>query len=45
MAEIIWTYEAEHWLKNIYDYISKDNSKAAANVINGIYNKAQILLE
>ncbi len=45
MAKITWTSEAERWLKDIYDYIAKDNSIAAANVINGIYTKAQILLE
>lgn len=45
MAKITWTSEAERWLKDIYDYIAKDNQIAAANVINGIYAKVQILLE
>ena len=45
MAEIRWTYEAELWLKDIYDYIALDNSSAAEQVINGIYNKAQILID
>lgn len=45
MAKIIWTSEAERWLKKIFDYISEDNPNAAANVVNGIYEKAQILLE
>jgi toxin ParE1/3/4 len=43
MAEIRWTYEAELWLKDIYDYIALDNPSAAEQVIDGIYNKAQIL--
>ncbi len=43
MAEIRWTYEAELWLKDIYDYIALDNSKAAEQVIDGIYNAAQVL--
>lgn len=43
MAEIRWTYEAELWLKDIYDYIALDNPSAAERVIDGIYNKAQIL--
>ncbi|MBL1142167.1 MAG: type II toxin-antitoxin system RelE/ParE family toxin [Proteobacteria bacterium] len=43
MAEIRWTYEAELWLKDIYEYIALDNPTAAEQVIDGIYNKAQIL--
>ena len=43
MAEIRWTYEAELWLKDIYDYIALDNPQAAAQVIDGIYNTAQTL--
>jgi toxin ParE1/3/4 len=43
MAEIRWTEEAVKWLRNIYDYISEDNPIAAQNVIEGIYEKAQIL--
>ena len=45
MAKIIWTSEAERWLRFIFDYISEDNPDAAAKVVNGIYSKAQILLE
>ena len=43
MAKITWTSEANNWLKKIYDYIAEDNPKAAANVVNGIYKKSQIL--
>lgn len=43
MAKIIWTSEAESWLKDIFDFISDDNPKAASQVVNGIYEKAQIL--
>jgi len=45
MAKIIWTSEAERWLRDIFDYIAKDNPDAATKVVNGIYSKAQILLE
>lgn len=45
MAEINWTHESEIWLKDIYDYIAQDNPQAAEQVIDGIYNKAQILKE
>jgi len=43
MAKIRWSYEAKVWLKDIYDYIAQDNPLAAARVIEGIYEKAQIL--
>jgi len=45
MAKIIWTSESERWLKDIFDYISEDNQEAAIKVVEGIYNKAQVLLE
>jgi len=45
MAKITWTNEAQRWLKDIHDYIAPDNPIAAAGVIDGIYNKAQILKE
>ncbi|VAX12796.1 hypothetical protein MNBD_GAMMA24-1786 [hydrothermal vent metagenome] len=45
MAKITWTSEAERWLKDIYDYIARNNPLAAANVVDEIYDKAQILLE
>ncbi len=43
MAEIRWTAEAEMWLKDIYEYIFQDNPSAAAEVVEGIYEKAQLL--
>jgi plasmid stabilization system protein ParE len=45
MARINWTSEAERWLKDIYDYIAADNPAAAARVVDGIYEKAQILVQ
>ena len=45
MAEIRWTIEAETWLKDIYDYIAQDNPSAAVKVVEGIYEKAQLLKE
>ena len=44
MAAIRWTSEAEVWMKDIYDYIARDNPSAAARVVEGIYRKAQILI-
>lgn len=43
MAKIIWTDEAERWLKDIHDYIAIDNPTAAFTVVEGIYERAQIL--
>lgn len=45
MAEIRWTVEAEVWPRDIYDYIAHDNPSAAARVVDGIYEKAQLLKE
>ena len=41
MAEIVWTEEAERWLRDIHDYIALDNSVAATKVIAGIFEKSQ----
>ena len=43
MATINWTEESQLWLKDIYEYIAKDNSTAAAEVLDGIYQRAQLL--
>jgi plasmid stabilization system protein ParE len=43
MAEIRWTKEAQVWLKEIHQYISKDSSKAAKKIVDDIYHKVQVL--
>ena len=43
MAEINWTAEAQQWLKDIHDYIAQDKPDAAIKVVEGIYEKAQVL--
>jgi plasmid stabilization system protein ParE len=43
MAELKWTAEAEQWMKDIHDYIARENPIAAQKVIEGIYDKAQLL--
>ncbi len=43
MAKIRWSHEAEHWLREIYDYIVQSNPSAAEKVVSGIYEKAQLL--
>ncbi len=43
MAKLRWTKEAEQWLKDIHEYIARDNPTAAGKVVAGIYNKTQLL--
>lgn len=43
MAEIVWTEEAERWLRDIHDYIAADNPVAAEKVVAGIFEKSQVL--
>jgi len=43
MAELRWTQEALDWLEDIYRYIAQDNPQAAANVIDGILKKVDVL--
>ena len=43
MVNIRWTREAEIWLKDIHDFIARDNKKAAQSVIGGIYGRTRIL--
>ena len=45
MARINWTREAQTWLRDIFDFIAKDNQGAAAQVLDGIYERAQILIQ
>jgi plasmid stabilization system protein ParE len=45
MARLNWTQEAETWLRDIYEYIAQDNPVAAARVVEGIYERAQVLSE
>ena len=45
MARINWSREAQTWLRDIFDYVAKDNPGAAAQVLDGIYERAQILIQ
>ncbi len=44
MVEINWTKESERWLVDIHDYIAVDNKIAAIKTVQGIYDKAQLLI-
>lgn len=43
MGKIRWTLEAERWLREIYDYIVRDNPAAALRTLNGITERAETL--
>jgi toxin ParE1/3/4 len=43
MVKIIWTKQSVDELKDIFDYISKDSRRYAANQISRIKSKTQIL--
>jgi plasmid stabilization system protein ParE len=44
VAEVVWTAEAQRWLKEIHDYIALDNPDAAYRTVSAIHERAQILL-
>ena len=43
MAEIAWTAEAQGWLADIYAFIATDKLVAAAQTVQGIFERAQVL--
>ena len=43
MGQVRWTLEAERWLREIYDYIARDNPAAALRTVQGITEKAETL--
>jgi toxin ParE1/3/4 len=43
VAELNWTAEAQRWLQEIYQYIAQNDPSAAASVVDGIFQRAQIL--
>lgn len=45
MGEVRWTSEAERWLREIHDYIAKDNPSAALRTVEGIYARAETLAD
>lgn len=45
MAKIVWTNESLRWLKEIDEHIARESNQAAARVIEGIYEKVQLLID
>ena len=45
MAKLIWTEESLRWLRDIGDYLAERSPKAAVSVTEGIFQKAQVLID
>jgi len=47
MAKIVitWTDEARQWLRVIREYIERDSPEAAVRVVDGIWQKTQMLAD
>ncbi len=43
MARISWTDEAQKWLREIYEYVARDNKEAAVKLVNSIRQKVKVL--
>lgn len=43
MGKIRWTTEAEIWLRDIHDYIARDNPAAAQRTVERIYRRTEVL--
>ena len=43
MAEIVWTAEAQRWLKEIHDYIAVDSPDAALRTVAALVERTDIL--
>jgi len=45
LAKVVWTAEAEQWLRRIHDYIARDSPTAAFGVVESRYRWAEILAQ
>ena len=45
MAGLRRTREAELWMRDIFEYIAHDNPEVAARVVEGVYDRVQVLTE
>ena len=43
MVEVVWTKEAEDWLKDIHGYIAQDNPSAALRTVLGSHERVGTL--
>ena len=45
MTKLTWTEDSKRWLKEIYDYIAKDNEMAAERVVRNIRERVRGLIQ
>jgi plasmid stabilization system protein ParE len=45
MAKVVWTEESLRWLEDIFEFIAADNPQAAAETVEGIYDRVQALVD
>jgi toxin ParE1/3/4 len=45
MAKVVWTEESLRWLEDIFEFIAQDNPQAAAQTVDGIYERVQALVD
>jgi toxin ParE1/3/4 len=45
LAQVVWTLEAQLWLRDIFDYIAAENPEAATRVVSELYDAAESLRE
>jgi len=45
VGTLTWTIEAERSLHDIHEFIAADNPSAAAQTVQGIYDRAQVLTD
>ena len=45
MGKVVWTDESLRWLEDIFEFIAQDNPQAAAQTIDGIYERVQALVD
>jgi len=45
LARVVWTVEAEQWLRRIHEYIARDKAAAAFGVIESLYRRAELLAQ
>ena len=43
MAQVVWTLEAQLWLRDIFDYIAAENPEAAIRVVSELHAAARSL--
>ena len=45
MVKLIWTEEADIWIRDIFEYIHTENPDVAEKIVNDIYARTQDLIQ